>query len=221
MPTASPGSSEQTIRGFLGSFLFSNDDVKKKVKVLSGGEKNKVSMVIVLLQKANFLLLDEPTNHLDIQAKDVLLKALQDYTGTLLFVSHDHTFINNLATHILELTADGTALYHGNYESYLEHKKDVAHMGEAVTAKQDNDQGTRGFEDTSKKESHELRREIGKVEKKIEKIEREIKEIEYSFGDLEYGTPEFAQAQARLTVLKKELSPIVATWEKMLSEVKD
>jgi len=98
---------EQKIRAFSGSFLFTKDSINKKVGVLSGGEKNRVGMIKVLLQNANLLLLDEPTNHLDIQSKDILLTALQSYQGTILFVSHDQDFVNKLATDIVELSVDG------------------------------------------------------------------------------------------------------------------
>ncbi len=113
------------IRSFLGSFLFSADTVKKKIRVLSGGERNRVAMVKVLLKKANFLLLDEPTNHLDLYAKEVLLQALQQFNGTMLFVSHDHAFLQGLATRIWELTPDGINDHLGTYESYLEHKRSL------------------------------------------------------------------------------------------------
>lgn len=114
---------EQKIRTFLGAFLFSREDMLKKVGVLSGGEKNKVGMVGVLLQNANTLLLDEPTNHLDIQSKEILLKALQEFEGTLLFVSHDRDFINALATDVIVLTSRGAHHYHGNYDDYLYQKQ--------------------------------------------------------------------------------------------------
>jgi ATP-binding cassette, subfamily F, member 3 len=118
---SSPRISQQVIRTTLGAFLFSNEDVNKKIKVLSGGEKNRVGMIKILLQDANLLLLDEPTNHLDIPSKEVLLKALQQYHGTILFVSHDQDFINELATKILELTPSGALLYQGNYDTYRYH----------------------------------------------------------------------------------------------------
>ena len=114
-----PSATEQSIRNFLGAFLFSGEDAFKKVSVLSGGEKNRVGMISILLQNANLLLLDEPTNHLDIPSKEVLLHALQEYKGTILFVSHDKDFINDLATDIIELTASGVHLYQGNYDDYL------------------------------------------------------------------------------------------------------
>lgn len=123
---ACPTVPEQKIRAFSGSFLFGGDTIGKKVTVLSGGEKNRVGMIKVLLQKANLLLLDEPTNHLDIQTKDILLNALNAYQGTIVFVSHDQDFINRLATDIIELSADGAAFYPGNYELYLYRKQQDA-----------------------------------------------------------------------------------------------
>ena len=120
---ACPKAIEQKIRAFAGSFLFTKDSINKKVGVLSGGEKNRVGMIKVLLQNANLLLLDEPTNHLDIQSKDILLTALQAYQGTILFVSHDQDFVNKLATDIVELSVDGAKEYQGNYELYLYQKQ--------------------------------------------------------------------------------------------------
>ena len=110
----SEASLEETprVRGLLGGFLFSGDDVEKKISVLSGGEKARVALAKLLLGHANFLVLDEPTNHLDIQARDVLVRALEDYDGTLLFISHDRDFINRLASEILEVRpGDGAAAW--------------------------------------------------------------------------------------------------------------
>jgi ATP-binding cassette subfamily F protein 3 len=107
------------LRNLLGCFLFSGDDVEKKMGVLSGGEKNRYALARLLLQPANFLLLDEPTNHLDMRAKDVLLEALQEYTGTVVFVSHDRYFMDRLATRIFEVGGGEVKIYPGNYEDYL------------------------------------------------------------------------------------------------------
>ncbi|MGB8467765.1 MAG: ABC-F family ATP-binding cassette domain-containing protein [Candidatus Babeliales bacterium] len=114
---------ESTIRSFLGAFLFSGEEVFKKVGVLSGGEKNRVGMVTVLLQQTNLLLLDEPTNHLDIPSKAILLHALQEFNGTIIFVSHDRDFINALATHVIALTPKGAHCYEGNYDAYFAHRQ--------------------------------------------------------------------------------------------------
>ncbi len=110
------------VRKFLGTFLFSGDDVNKKIEILSGGEKNRVAMTKVLLQEANFLMLDEPTNHLDIESKEILLSALKQFRGTILFVTHDRSFLESLATRILKLSDNGIVSYPGDYESYLYQK---------------------------------------------------------------------------------------------------
>jgi ATP-binding cassette, subfamily F, member 3 len=118
------GASTQTeLRSLLGCFLFSGDDVFKRIGVLSGGERNRYALLKMLLHPANFLLLDEPTNHLDLRAKDVLLEALMKYTGTVVFVSHDRYFIDNLATRVFEIGEGKVEIYPGNYEDYLWRKQ--------------------------------------------------------------------------------------------------
>jgi ATP-binding cassette subfamily F protein 3 len=118
------GASTQTeLRSLLGCFLFSGDDVFKRIGVLSGGERNRYALLKMLLHPANFLLLDEPTNHLDLRAKDVLLEALMKYTGTVVFVSHDRYFIDKLATRVFEIGDGKVEIYPGNYEDYLWRKQ--------------------------------------------------------------------------------------------------
>jgi ATP-binding cassette subfamily F protein 3 len=130
------GSSTQTeLRSLLGCFLFSGDDVFKRIGVLSGGERNRYALLKMLLHPANFLLLDEPTNHLDIRAKDVLLEALEKYTGTVVFVSHDRYFIDKLSTRVFEIGEGKVEIYPGNYEDYLWRKQGGAAVLEAQTAK--------------------------------------------------------------------------------------
>ncbi len=111
------------MRSLLGCFLFSGDDVFKRIGVLSGGERNRYALLKMLLHPANFLLLDEPTNHLDLRAKDVLLEALVKYTGTVVFVSHDRYFIDKLATRVFEIGDGKVEIYPGNYEDYLWRKQ--------------------------------------------------------------------------------------------------
>jgi ATP-binding cassette subfamily F protein 3 len=120
---ASPGSTQTELRSLLGCFLFSEDDVFKKIGVLSGGERGRYALLRLLLHPANFLLLDEPTNHLDLRAKDVLLNALMEYTGTVVFVSHDRYFIDKLATRVFEIGDGKVEVYPGNYEDYLWRKQ--------------------------------------------------------------------------------------------------
>lgn len=203
--------SEQVIRSMLGAFLFGNDDVKKKVKVLSGGEKNRVGMVVTLLQDANLLLLDEPTNHLDIPSKKILLKALREYQGTMLFVSHDRDFVNDLSSHIIELTANGAHMYHGNYDSYVQqaaHAKPQTSKAQSSTA----------TEEEKSHDAFEARKMVRKLESAIEKLEKEIARVEMSFADHEYGTPGFTQAQERLTELQKKLKEKTKAWEQATKE---
>ncbi len=128
---AAPRISQLELRTLLGCFLFSDQDVFKKIGVLSGGERNRYALARLLVQPSNFLLLDEPTNHLDLRAKDVLLEALQEYTGTLVFVSHDRYFIDKLATRVFELEGGRLNPYLGNYEDYLWRKQ---HSGEPPAA---------------------------------------------------------------------------------------
>ena len=120
---ASPRSTQTELRSLLGCFLFSEDDVFKKIGVLSGGERGRYALLRLLLHPANFLLLDEPTNHLDMRAKDVLLDALMEYTGTVVFVSHDRYFIDKLATRVFEIGDGKVEVYPGNYEDYLWRKQ--------------------------------------------------------------------------------------------------
>ena len=209
-----PNATQQSARTMLGAMLFSNDDVNKKVKVLSGGEKNRVGMTSVLLQQANLLLLDEPTNHLDIFAKQVLLKALQSYEGTMLFVSHDRDFINELATHVMELTPEGTHIYHGNYDDFTYQKESFSSESEpkkSSAPKADSDKATPDADDSEKNRIREMRL----LERKIEMLEEQISNIGLQFADLEYGTPEFDAAQTKFTALRKELSQTEAAWEQL------
>ncbi len=117
---------ESALRSLLGCFLFSGDDVFKKLGVLSGGERNRFALARILVSPSNFLLLDEPTNHLDMRAKDVLLDALAAFSGTVIFVSHDRYFIDRLGTRVLEVENGTITMYEGTYEDYLRKKEQLA-----------------------------------------------------------------------------------------------
>lgn len=211
---AASKSSEQTIRKFLGSFLFGKDEVEKPVGVLSGGEKNRVGMINVLLQGANLLLLDEPTNHLDIPSKQILLNALQTYDGTMLFVSHDKDFVNDLATHIIELTPNGAYLYHGNYDSFILQKQSANNAFEAknIVEKSKNKQAA------NPDEIKALEKDIKQAERIISQIESKIFKLSNAFADLEFGSEQFSKNQAKLDLLKKELAEAEAGWEELVNK---
>lgn len=204
---------EQQIRTFLGSFLFSRDQVDKKTGVLSGGERNRVSMVKVLLQDANLLLLDEPTNHLDIESKDVLLTALKQFEGTIFFVSHDQDFVNELATHILELTPEGVFKYEGNYDSFLQQKALQDELRTQEPKKKDEERQERTVSIEKKVTiSENAKKERQNVERLITKLESEIKALHKKFEDLDFGTSEFTQAQNKLQEKEEALKKAEEEW---------
>jgi len=207
-----PQKSESEIRNFLGCFLFSKDMVQKKIKVLSGGEKNRVNMIKVLLHDANFLLLDEPTNHLDMETKDILLKALQNYSGTILFVSHDHEFINTLATHVIELTPAGTKTFHGNWHDYSLQKNEYERSTiDPIDSKTSSKR--KPANKISNKKNQEIKKECKKIERKIDKLEKEIARHQNKFSVLEYGTKEYFSAVEKLKELESMHEKEFILWE--------
>jgi len=214
-----PKASEQTIRTCLGAFLFSGDDAHKQVGVLSGGEKNRVGMISVLLQQANLLLLDEPTNHLDIPSKEVLLKALQQFPGTVLFVSHDRDFVNDLATDIIELDADRAVHYQGNFDDYIYQKnmQEQSVQSGNLTAEQKSSRSTVTSQKvaTSPSSERERMKEMRKIEVMVEKLEASIRTVSASFAHIPYGSPEFERASQELVTLQKKLHDAEAQWEKL------
>ncbi|MFE5324227.1 ABC-F family ATP-binding cassette domain-containing protein [Paenibacillus sp. NPDC056579] len=193
---AFPNLEEARIRTVLGSFLFSGEDVFKKVSSLSGGEKARVSLAKLMLEKANVLILDEPTNHLDLFSKEVLESALIDYEGTLLFISHDRYFLNKMAEQMLELSGDGVTPYLGNYDDYVEKKQELAEMeqqrlameaaksksgGGATASKAAAAQASEsGYEANkqAKRDERTKQRKLEQLEQTIAKLEEEIASIE-------------------------------------------
>ena len=167
---------EVEIRNRLGAFLFSGDDVKKSVGMLSGGEKARLLLAKLSMENNNFLILDESTNHLDIDSKEVLENALIDFDGTLLFVSHDRYFINRVATHVLELSENGSTLYLGDYDYYVEKKAEVEMLQaeEASTSNQAKESSPVNDYQAQK----ESQKEVRKLMRQIESLEAEIEELE-------------------------------------------
>jgi len=169
---AYPNMTEGEIRNVLAAFLFTKDDVFKKIYSLSGGEKGRLTLVKLMLSNANFLILDEPTNHLDLISKEILENNLKGYTGTLLFVSHDRYFINQVASKIFDLTQNKIEVYHGNYDYYLEKKKEIS---QASLSNQETELSQNKAQWLQRKEEQAIQR---KKEKLLEKTEQTIHDIE-------------------------------------------
>lgn len=217
---------EQSIRTLLGSFLFSGDDVEKSVNSLSGGEKARVALAKLALEKNNMLLLDEPTNHLDIDSKEVLENALIDFEGTLLFVSHDRYFINRLATKVVELSESGAPLYLGDYDYYLQKKAEL----EALETLEQQSTASGDSSDTSSiatgsdtKQAFEAQKEKQKTERKlvreIESIEKELELLENSLLKIqvELSQPETFSDSEKTETLAKE-NQLLTTKQEQLME---
>ena len=201
-----PDLNNTKIRNVLAAFLFTGDDVYKKISLLSGGEKGRVSLAKLMLSKANLLLLDEPTNHLDIESKEILEEALNNYTGTVLFVSHDRYFIQKTATKILDLTGNALLSYDGDYSWYLQKKETVEklHLNPQVSS-----QAAEKTESDAKldwKEQKEREAKRRKIENSYNKTEEEIHTIEQriSLIDDTMSLPEYATDVGKLTELAKE-----------------
>lgn len=177
---AYPDMTNTQIRNMLACFLFTGDDVFKKISDLSGGERGRVSLAKLMLSNANFLILDEPTNHLDIMSKEILESALNRYTGTVLYVSHDRYFINKTASRIMELSANTVTNYIGNYDYYLE-KRDILAPKEVKQVSSEKNTAVKDDWKAQKEEQAKLRKrqnDIAKIEKSIEQLEKDNSELD-------------------------------------------
>ena len=215
--------SEVEIRNRLGAFLFSGDDVKKSVGMLSGGERARLLLAKLSMENNNFLILDEPTNHLDIDSKEVLENALIDFDGTLLFVSHDRYFINRVATHILELSENGSTLYLGDYDYYVEKKAEVEAIQteEASTsnqAKEPSPVNDYQAQKESQKEARKLMRQIENLEAEIEELETQSQAISEQM--LETNDAEkLMELQAELDKISHRQEEAMLEWEGLSEQV--
>ena len=214
---------EVEIRNRLGAFLFSGDDVKKSVGMLSGGEKARLLLAKLSMENNNFLILDEPTNHLDIDSKEVLENALIDFDGTLLFVSHDRYFINRVATHVLELSEHGSTLYLGDYDYYVEKKAEVEMIQteEASTsnqAKEASPVNDYQAQKESQKEARKLMRQIESLETEIEELESQSQAISEQM--LETNDAEkLMELQAELDKISHRQEEAMLEWEELSEQV--
>lgn len=214
---------EVEIRNRLGAFLFSGEDVKKSVGMLSGGEKARLLLAKLSMENNNFLILDEPTNHLDIDSKEVLENALIDFDGTLLFVSHDRYFINRVATHVLELSENGSTLYLGDYDYYVEKKAEVE-MTQAEEASTSN-QAKEASPVNNYQAQKESQKEVRKLMRQIESLEAEIEELESQSQDISEQMLETNDAgklmelQAELDKISHRQEEAMLEWEELSEQV--
>ncbi|HHM0070799.1 TPA: ABC-F family ATP-binding cassette domain-containing protein [Streptococcus pyogenes] len=214
---------EVDIRNRLGAFLFSGDDVKKSVAMLSGGEKARLLLAKLSMENNNFLVLDEPTNHLDIDSKEVLENALIDFDGTLLFVSHDRYFINRLATKVLEITENGSTLYLGDYDYYLEKKAELEELarlaaGETVEETKEASATDYQLQKANQKERRRLTRRYEEIEARLETIEERIGAIQEDMH-ASNDTAQLIAWQKEWDQLDQEQEALMEEWETIAEQI--
>ncbi len=225
-----PLMNEKDIRTVLGNFLFSGDDVTKPVNSLSGGEKARLALAKLMMQKCNFLVLDEPTNHLDLDSKEVLENALIDYPGTLLFVSHDRYFINRIATKVVELSKNGAFEYLGDYDYYVEKKQELEELAAMKAASEaakttatinPAKATTSTIDKETKKRERQIRRLIEEIESKMGALDEEIKGYEEALCDPEiFSNHEKAlEIQTNLDTAKEAHETLEMEWLELNEEL--
>lgn len=220
-----PTLTQTEARSALGAFLFSGDDVFKKVSMLSGGERVRLALCKILKRRPNFLILDEPTNHMDIIGKESLESMLRDYSGTIIFVSHDRYFVKQVSTILLEMNEEGVTLYHFGYSEYMEKEaeKQLAELPKGTQPK-----ASVETKPTCKENEkyYNPGKELSKVEKKLEKIEDQLEECEAAVQTLkdELLNPEnasdyvkLAELQGQIDVKEEEILELMSSWEELTS----
>jgi ATP-binding cassette subfamily F protein 3 len=219
---AAPRSTDTQLRSLLGCFLFSEDDVFKRIGVLSGGERNRYALAKMLLAPSNFLLLDEPTNHLDMRAKDVLLESLKEYTGTVVFVSHDRYFIDNLATRVFEIEDGRVDVFPGNYEDYLWRKSGGAQAASAASTPVEEipvaPVPAAPARRVNPMKLEKLRDQLAKAEADIASLESEIAQHEAALADFR-SADETVRLTELLAARRSQLDSRVAEWEQFSQEL--
>ena len=221
---AYPNLTNTEIRNVLAAFLFTGDEVFKQIADLSGGEKGRVSLAKLMLSEANFLILDEPTNHLDITSKEILEQALNSYTGTVLFVSHDRYFINKTATRILNLTGETIVNYIGNYDYYMEKCKELTqiYVGKKENEVKAETESSNKLDWKQQKEEQARLRKIEnerkRTEEKIEELETHISELEESFSKEEIATnsAKLQEVHEEYAKCQQELEALYEKWETLM-----
>lgn len=219
---AYPDMTNTQIRNMLACFLFTGDDVFKKISDLSGGERGRVSLAKLMLSNANFLILDEPTNHLDIMSKEILESALNRYTGTVLYVSHDRYFINKTAGRIIELSANTVTNYIGNYDYYLE-KRDILAPKEVKQVSSEKNTAVKDDWKAQKEEQAKLRKrqnDIAKIEKNIEQLEMENSELDEQLAlpEVYSDVKQLMKLNEKKQEIEKKLEKLYEDWEALSAD---
>ncbi len=225
-----PTTTEKEIRTVLGNFLFSGDDVLKVVSTLSGGEKARLALAKLMMQKANFLILDEPTNHLDLDSKQVLENALISYPGTLLFVSHDRYFINRVTNKVIELSPEGTTEFLGDYDYYVEKKAEMEERKELEAANMAQELSVEKSDKASYIQDKEQKKLLRQRKRRIEEIEERIAEVEAKLEQNEelLCDPVIYQDHEKSQLLnnenqtfQQELSTLMEEWEELQLSIEE
>ena len=225
-----PDMTNTQIRNILAAFLFTGEDVYKKIADLSGGERGRVSLVKLMLSKANFLLLDEPTNHLDIVSKDVLENALNNFPGTVCYVSHDRYFINKTATRILDLTENRLLNYIGNYDYYIEKREAVEEAANLTSTEQaekpaDVSESKKEWIDnkTALAQKKKIKNALNKCEKEISEIEDKLQSIDEEFSNPENASNvgKLMELQKQKESLEKRLDKLMEDWEELTLQTEE
>lgn len=225
MSQAGSKKTEMELRGVLGCFLFSNEEVYKKIKVLSGGEKSRVALAKTLISEANFLLLDEPTNHLDFQSVNILIQALQQYEGTFITVSHDRHFIKGVANKIWYIEQHEIKEYPGNYEEYEFWRSQQLEVSSAPIQKQLKAEVT---PPKSKEDSQQAKRELKKLEEQLQLVEKEISQLEekkkgledkLAYPSLYLDEAQAQKIQASYQQVEASLETANTSWEKLVDQI--
>lgn len=227
---AYPNLNNTQVRSVLAAFLFTGEDaVTKRVADLSGGERGRLSLAKLMLSKANFLILDEPTNHLDMVSKEILEQALNHYTGTVFFVSHDRYFINRTATRILELTGQTLVNYIGNYDYYLEKKEELTRIyvtgetAEASPGEASSESGRQDWQEQKKQQAMERKRknDLERTEQKIASLEEEKEGLTAELSDPAVATnsAHLMEIHTQLTEIEERLLALYETWEQLAEQM--
>lgn len=219
---AYPDMTNTQIRNMLACFLFTGDDVFKKISDLSGGERGRVSLAKLMLSNANFLILDEPTNHLDIMSKEILESALNRYTGTVLYVSHDRYFINKTASRIMELSVNTVTNYIGNYDYYLE-KRDILAPKEVKQVSSEKNTAVKDDWKAQKEEQAKLRKrqnDIAKIEKSIEQLEKDNSELDEQLAlpEVYSDVKQLMKLNEKKQEIEKKLEKLYEDWETLSAD---